>query len=116
MNTAQQALVTSIPGEPKRPLQDILDAAKQLPDTAPGPYYVSVIREGKFDDARIVSGPYDTHEAALALVGKARRIAENHDPRAVWYAFGTVRMKCEFSEPGALQKLGYDLALERTVA
>jgi hypothetical protein len=86
----------------------------QLADTAPGPYYISVIRESGFKDARLVSGPYSTHQEALDLVDKARRIAEQHDSRAAWYAFGTLRMKDAFAEPGILQKWGYDLNLKRT--
>ena len=85
----------------------------QIADTAPGPYYISVIRESGFKDARLLSGPYPTHQEALDLVDKARSISERHDPRAVWYAFGTLRMKDAFTEPGILQKWGYDLNLER---
>jgi hypothetical protein len=86
----------------------------QIPDTAPGPYYVSVVRDWKPEDARLVSGPYATHAEALALVDKARRIVEDRDPRAAFFAFGTVRMKEAFDRPGALQSWGYGLDLERS--
>ena len=86
----------------------------QVPDTAPGPYYVSVVREK--GDYIFASGPYPTHPEALALVDKARRVAEKHDPRAVWYAFGICRVKEDCTTPGVLQKWGYDLNLEKKAA
>ena len=89
-----------------------LDA--QTPDTAPGPYYISVMKDG--GDWRAVSGPYDKHADALGLVDKARRICEQMDYRSVWYAFGTVRIRAPATEPGILQKQGYNLALEREAA
>jgi hypothetical protein len=86
----------------------------QTPDTAPGPYYVSVLREG--GDCRLLSGPYTDHQAALAMVRKATDIAQQIDCKAVWYAFGTVRMKDGYEAPGILQKIGYSLELERSAA
>lgn len=57
---------------------------------APGSgYFVSVIdgpRQG------LAAGPYDTHEEALADVEEVRRIGEDVDPRAVFYAWGTCRV------------------------
>lgn len=76
----------------------------QEPDTRPGPYYVSVRRDD--GDFRLLSGPYLLHASALAAVAEARTIATDLDSRAVWYSFGTVRMKPEFSEPGILNRLG----------
>jgi len=59
-------------------------------DTRPGPYFVTVI-----DGARtgFLAGPFRTHAEALAMVPAAKRIAMALDPRAVFYAFGTVRWK-----------------------
>ena len=89
--------------------------AREMPDTAPGPYYISVMKDG--GDWRMVSGPYDKHADALALVDKARGICQDMDPRAHWYAFGTVRIKDDTcTDPGVLQRSGYNLALEREAA
>lgn len=50
-------------------------------------YYVTVRRD---DGAhRFLVGPFVEHGEALALVDRARRVAESIDPKAVWYAFGT---------------------------
>jgi hypothetical protein len=85
--------------------------AAQMPDTAPGPYYISVMKgDGEW---RAESGPYPKHADALALVEKARGICEQMDPRACWYSFGTVRIKDDCTDPGVLQRRGYNLALER---
>jgi hypothetical protein len=89
--------------------------AREMPDAAPGPYYISVRKEG--GDWRMVSGPYDKHADALALVDKARGICQDMDPRSFWYAFGTVRIKdATCIDPGILQRSGYNLALEREAA
>ena len=86
--------------------------AREMPNTEPGPYYISVMKDG--GDWRAVSGPYPLHVTALGLVDKARRTCEQMDARAIWYAFGTVRIKdATCTDPGLLQKSGYNLALER---
>ena len=62
----------------------------QQPDTKPGHYYVTVI-----DGPRVgrLLGPFDNdHAAALAMVDQVRAKAEELDPRACWYAFGTCRL------------------------
>lgn len=79
---------------------------KQAPDTAPGPYYVSVIRPEKPSDPRLLAGPYALHAAALADVAKATDIATDLDPKASFYAFGTIRMRSGYDTPGILNKLG----------
>lgn len=63
----------------------------QQPDTPPGAYYVSVQRDdGQW---RPLAGPFtNDHAKALATVEPARNRAQDLDPRAVWYAFGTVRI------------------------
>ena len=86
---------------------------KQTPDTAPGPYYVSVMRDSNPDHYRLLSGPYPTHSQALGLVDRALRIAQYVDAKSIWYSFGTVRMSSEVARPGILQQLGYNLLLER---
>jgi len=95
---------------PALPTQD----AKQLPDTAPGPYYISVMRDD--GQVRLLSGPHSFHAEALDLVDKAGAIAAKIDIKAVWYAYGTVRMQEGFAVPGVLQKLGYSLSLDREAA
>lgn len=75
------------------------------PDTKPGAYYVSVVRGS---DWRPLVGPFiNNHAAALDLVDAARDKAMSLDPRAVWYAFGTVRIDIEPGKAppaGALNK------------
>ena len=68
------------------------------PDPRPGDYFVSAIDKldntGYVPQSRIAlaSGPYTTHELALAAVASVKRLVERVDPRAVWYAWGTARM------------------------
>lgn len=49
-------------------------------------YYVSVI-----DGSRraLLAGPYTDHRDALAKVDTVRKLADDVDPRACFYAFGT---------------------------
>jgi len=71
------------------------------PDTKPGFYYVSVIDESSGRRA-LVRGPWvNNHRRALAAVDAVRSEADRHDPRAVWYAFGTCRSDADLG-PGAL--------------
>lgn len=66
------------------------------PDTKPGAYYVSVMRGA---DYRLLAGPWiDNHAAALAAVDAVRDVAQDLDPRAAWYAFGTCRLPVEAGE------------------
>lgn len=64
------------------------DAAN--PDHRPGPYFVSAI-DGS--EAYIMAGPYGTHAQALADVDRARQIADQHDRRAWFMAWGTCRIE-----------------------
>ena len=71
----------------------------QPPDDRPGNYYVTAI-----DGERhaFLLGPYqDDHATALAMVDEARRIAQELDPRAFWYAYGTARVT-GYAKPGIL--------------
>lgn len=99
MNTAQQS-------------PDV--RGKQIPDTAPGPYYVSVMKDG--GDYRLLSGPYDNHADALMQVDAARAVAEKLDVKATWYYFGTARMTEDFKGDGILQKMGYSLDCKKVVS
>lgn len=62
----------------------------QVPDTQPGFYYVSVRKDN--GDTRLLSGPYvNNHAAALADVDTYKAKAIAADPKAHWYAYGTMR-------------------------
>lgn len=71
---------------------------------APGSvYFVSCI-----DGPRraLIAGPYPTHAQALQDVEDARKAAEEADPRAAFYAFGTARADGDpfASRPGVLNE------------
>lgn len=52
-----------------------------------GLYYVSAKNDaGRF---ALVSGPYDSHERALALVSRAASLADDEWPGAWFYRWGT---------------------------
>lgn len=63
---------------------------EQIPDAAPGPYFVSAIDHDKI---YLMAGPYETHAEALANVDKALQVAFEHDGRAWFMAWGTVRIE-----------------------
>jgi hypothetical protein len=62
-------------------------------------YYVSVIDGprigGEIEVKRmgLLAGPYETHEEALDRVDEVRKIAEEINAWAHFYAFGTVKLK-----------------------
>jgi hypothetical protein len=62
-------------------------------------YYVSVVDGPRFGNEiqvkkfGLLAGPYDTHEEALDKVDVVRKIAESVNARAVFYAFGTCKLK-----------------------
>lgn len=70
------------------------------PDARPGFYYVSAI-----DGARrsLVRGPFRTHAEALGAVEPTKRLVEERDPRAHWYAWGTARSEADLG-PGVLDR------------
>lgn len=61
-------------------------------------YYVSVI-DGK--RSVLLSGPYKAHGEALAMVPEVRTWADTVDPRAPFYAFGTVAVRGDYRPLGA---------------
>ena len=73
----------------------------QVPDNKPGNYYVSVMRDdGQY---RLLLGPFvNDHKAALNLVNAVRRKAEDLDPRACWYAFGSCRLEPDAAAPAGI--------------
>lgn len=70
-----------------------------------GGYYVSAVDGPQF---WLMAGPYNTHAEALADVKRVRDICVERDStgRAVWKAWGTLRMKDETRKPGKLNELG----------
>jgi hypothetical protein len=76
----------------------------QTPDTKPGAYYVSAVDAGR---TALLFGPFiDDHGGALAAVDRVRKVACDLDPRAQWYAFGTVRLYDRSTYPlGSLNNL-----------
>lgn len=54
-----------------------------------GEFYVSTRRDD--GDARLLLGPFQTHETALAAVPLGEMLAYRTDVRAHWYAYGTMR-------------------------
>lgn len=53
-----------------------------------GAFYASIRRNGEY---RLLLGPFTTHEAALQAAPLAEKLANDTDPRACWYAYGTAR-------------------------
>ena len=70
-------------------------------DSKPGNYYVTARR----DDGRhaLLAGPFrDNHTAAIEAVAAVVRIANEVDPRAPWYSYGTCRTNHQHDRPGIL--------------
>jgi len=70
----------------------------QEEDNRPGFYYVTAIDGPR--KARI-AGPYKTHGTALDKVRTVKDRAEDVDPRAHWWAWGTMRSETDLG-PGSL--------------
>lgn len=83
-------------------------ATQQEPDTQSGDYFVSVLdrisNDGNRDRYALASGPYSTHQAAIADIETVREISEQHDPRTQFLAFGTCRLDPKSGRIGVLQK------------
>ena len=52
-------------------------------------YYVSAIYGPRW---WALAGPYRSHPEALQEVERVRTLAEQEEPRSVFYAFGTIKM------------------------
>lgn len=75
-------------------------------------YYVTAQDEaGRY---ALVSGPYETHERALALVNRAAMLADDEWPGAWCYRWGTCNVHSDAS--GALQRAGWDADLRERAA
>ena len=59
------------------------------PENPPRFFYVTCIEDGPRKRVGWLAGPYERYDEALARVQEVRKLAENADPRAAWYAFGT---------------------------
>jgi hypothetical protein len=90
------------------------EVSGQKPDTKPGDYYVSVVDRGSNDGrgrTALALGPFpNDHAGALARVDEVRSYVTGADPRATWWAFGTVRIDSADGNPvGKLnEKLGFE--------
>jgi hypothetical protein len=69
----------------------------QTPDTQPGAYYVTVLDGRRY--GRLLGPFIDDHAGALAMVDVVRKRAEELDPRALFYSFGTCRVPADDSIP-----------------
>ena len=58
-------------------------------EDAPGSVFYVTIQDG--GRSAFVAGPYNTHGEAEADVDLVRKLGEERDPRAIWYAWGTAR-------------------------
>lgn len=67
-----------------------------------GGYYVSAVDAGR---VFLMAGPYRWHSDALRDVQKALKIANDHDGRAWFMSWGTVRVKAGILKPGKLNEL-----------
>lgn len=78
------------------------DLAPHPPD---GHYYASVF-DKQANDGRgrvgLLAGPFTTHAEALTILPRATTEAQRVDPRAGWYAFGTICMQKSYTRPGVL--------------
>lgn len=72
-----------------------------LVDARPGAYYVTVV-DGR--RASFLYGPLPSHQEALDMVARVRKIAYEVDPYSWFYAFGTARADDGYSEPGLLNE------------
>lgn len=70
----------------------------QPEDPRPGYYYVTAMDSGRSARA---AGPYGTHAAALDDVYRVKEEIERGDPRAAFYAWGTMRSETDLG-PGFL--------------
>ena len=71
----------------------------QAPDTAPGPYYVSIVDGGRLC---LALGPFRTHAPAIAAVSPVRTYCNRMDGRCHFMTFGTVRVTDGTDTPGRL--------------
>lgn len=72
----------------------------QAPDTQPGAYYVTVHDGRRY--GRLLGPFVNDHAQALSMVDAARAKAEELDPRAAFYSFGTARLDASETRPGVL--------------
>jgi hypothetical protein len=90
-------------------------AAPAIPDGHSKKFYVTMIRDpGPRQRVARLAGPFDDHDAALAHVEPARRLARELDPWSDFDAFGTAGVTAAEHRPGVLnERLGIGAALGR---
>lgn len=78
----------------------------QIPDTTPGNYYVSALDPDTLKSWTMLGPFVNDHAAALAAVTPVASFCTSKDTtgRSAWYAFGTVRMADNFTQPGNANK------------
>lgn len=62
-------------------------------------FYVTLLDDSRPQRVAYLAGPFATHPEALERVESARRIAENSDPRAVFYSTGTTGVRDDGALP-----------------
>lgn len=60
-------------------------------------YYASAIEDSRRARKALLAGPYLTHAEALQVVDRVRRRAEDIDPRAAFWYFGTAGSDEQFA-------------------
>lgn len=93
--------------DPKADYKAAVTSAKEGPsdDNPRRKYYVTIAREGR--GVAKLAGPFDTHDEAKGNVERARKMAEELDPRAAFDAFGTSGIEADEHKPGVLnERLG----------
>lgn len=59
----------------------------------PTGFYVSVRRDSfRGPEYRLLAGPFRTQEEAQEQVNRVSRKAQDYDPNAAWYSFGTTKV------------------------
>jgi hypothetical protein len=94
----------------------MIDDHTCTPETCPegGRYFVTAIDGPSWFP---MSGPYTTHQAALADVDRALKIANEHDGRAWFMRWGTARLPDDSKiTTGSLNKAGLLVIHEHSVA
>lgn len=82
------------------------DAPDQKPDPRPGNYYVSAIDDPQSPNFTywLLLGPFGTQQEALDRVDEVKALATRGNPRADFYAYGTVRMADDYNKPGSANR------------
>ncbi len=69
-------------------MQTLVETVEPPADETGMEFFVSCVDDSGRRRALLL-GPFPSHADALANVSRGRKLAEQADARAVWYAFGT---------------------------